>query len=80
MVSAKGFVCFSLATTTTHTPHTYVRPVRVEALPLKLDFCLTRKATGADYDFIVRRFKAQSAKFGTAVHEAADGRLYVDLP
>lgn len=52
----------------------------MEALPLKLDFCLTRRATGADHDFIVRRFKAQSAKFGTVVHEAPDGRLYFDLP
>ena len=54
------------------------RPVRLGAIPLKLDFCLTRLATGADYDFIVRRFKAESAKFGTAVKEQA-GRLVFEL-
>lgn len=53
----------------------------MEAIPLKLDFCLTRRLTsGPDYAFIVRRFKSQSAKFGTVVHETQDGRLVFDLP
>jgi hypothetical protein len=55
------------------------RPFRVEAIPLKLDFCRSRLATGVDYELIARRFKTQCAKLGTVVHETG-GRLYVDLP
>ena len=55
--------------------------MRVEAIPLKLDFCVSRRVrSGIDYDFIRRRFTHQCAKLGTAVHETADGRLYFDLP
>jgi len=56
------------------------QPWRVEAVPLKLDFCLTRLATGQDYDFIVQRFKKFSAKFGTRVWEDKQRqRLVFDL-
>lgn len=69
------------ATDLIHLHHVHIRPVRVEAIPLKLDFCLSRRLrSGSDYEFIVRRFKHQCAKLGTAVHETGDGRLYFDLP
>ncbi len=56
------------------------RPWRVEAVPLKLDFCITRVAKGRDYEVIVERFKKLSGKFGTrAWEDKARGRLIVDL-
>jgi poly-gamma-glutamate capsule biosynthesis protein CapA/YwtB (metallophosphatase superfamily) len=53
-------------------------PIRVEALPLKLDFCHTRVADGEDAAWIADRFVAACAALGT---EAADrdGRLVADL-
>jgi poly-gamma-glutamate synthesis protein (capsule biosynthesis protein) len=53
-------------------------PRRLEALPLKLDFCFTRAATGEDAAWIVRRFRAANAAFGTEVGEV-DGRMVVEL-
>ena len=45
-------------------------PRRLEAVPLKLDFCHTRIATGADADWIRRRFIDACADLGTtAVQE-----------
>lgn len=52
-------------------------PWRVEAVPLKLDFCLTRVAMGQEYDFIVQRFQKFSAKYGTHVWEDKQRRRLV---
>jgi poly-gamma-glutamate capsule biosynthesis protein CapA/YwtB (metallophosphatase superfamily) len=47
-------------------------PTRLEALPLKLEFCHTRLAAGEDAAWIRRRFRAACATLGTTVEEAAD--------
>jgi poly-gamma-glutamate capsule biosynthesis protein CapA/YwtB (metallophosphatase superfamily) len=51
---------------------------RLEAVPLKLDFCHTRIAEGDDASWIRRRFRAACATLGTEVGED-DGRLVVSL-
>ena len=51
-------------------------PVRLEALPLKLDYCHTRAADGEDAAWIARRFRDACARLGTDVGEE-DGRLVV---
>ncbi len=51
-------------------------PVRLEALPLKLEFCRTRVAHGEDAAWIGHRFRAACARLGTDVDEA-EGRLVV---
>jgi poly-gamma-glutamate capsule biosynthesis protein CapA/YwtB (metallophosphatase superfamily) len=51
-------------------------PVRLEALPLRLEFCYTRVATGDDAAWIRDRLRAACAEFGTTVDER-DGRLVV---
>jgi poly-gamma-glutamate capsule biosynthesis protein CapA/YwtB (metallophosphatase superfamily) len=51
-------------------------PIRLEALPLKLDFCHTRLATGEDAAWMRHRFRAACAALGTTVEEAA-GRLLI---
>jgi poly-gamma-glutamate capsule biosynthesis protein CapA/YwtB (metallophosphatase superfamily) len=53
-------------------------PVRLEALPLKLDYCRTSLAGGEDAAWMRRRFRAACAELGTEVAEASD-RLLVDL-
>jgi hypothetical protein len=53
-------------------------PSRVEALPLKLDFCHTNVARGEDAAWIRRRFRKACAALGTDVGEE-DGRLVVEL-
>jgi poly-gamma-glutamate capsule biosynthesis protein CapA/YwtB (metallophosphatase superfamily) len=53
-------------------------PRRVEAVPLKLDFCHTRLADGEDAAWIRRRFRAACSALGTEVEEA-EGRLVVSL-
>lgn len=52
-------------------------PVRLEGLPLKLDFAHTRLADGEDAAWIRRRFRRACAAFGTEVAELGD-RLVVD--
>ena len=52
------------------------RPVRVEALPLELDYCHTRPAEGEDAAWISRRFREACARLGTDMQEQ-DGRLVV---
>ena len=52
------------------------RPARIEALPIRLDYCHTRLATGPDWDWIRRRLTAACAAFGTEVTEEA-GRLVI---
>jgi poly-gamma-glutamate synthesis protein (capsule biosynthesis protein) len=53
-------------------------PRRLEALPLRLDFCHTRVAGSEDAAWIGRRFRAACAAFGTEVAEEG-GRLVVEL-
>lgn len=54
-------------------------PRRLEAIPLKLDYCHTRIAAGADARWIRQRFRQACAALGTAVTEE-DGRLVVTFP
>lgn len=51
-------------------------PPTVEAVPLKLDYCHTRLATGESADWIVHRFTSACARMGTSAH-VRDGRLVV---
>jgi poly-gamma-glutamate capsule biosynthesis protein CapA/YwtB (metallophosphatase superfamily) len=51
-------------------------PTRLEALPLKLEFCHTRLAAGEDAAWMRRRFRTACAALGTTVEEAA-GRLVI---
>lgn len=53
-------------------------PVRVEAVPLALDYCHTRLADAGEAAWITRRFRRACAAFGTDVAEH-HGRLVVDL-
>jgi poly-gamma-glutamate capsule biosynthesis protein CapA/YwtB (metallophosphatase superfamily) len=52
-------------------------PRRIEAVPLKLEFCFTRLARDEDAAWIKRRFRDACAALGSEVHED-DGRLVVD--
>jgi poly-gamma-glutamate capsule biosynthesis protein CapA/YwtB (metallophosphatase superfamily) len=52
-------------------------PLRLEALPLKLEFCHTRLATGEDAAWMRHRFRAACAALDTAVVEGATGRLTI---
>jgi poly-gamma-glutamate synthesis protein (capsule biosynthesis protein) len=54
-------------------------PIRLDALPLKLDYCHTRPADGDDAAWIERRFRAACAAFGTRVTQER-GRLVVEWP
>jgi poly-gamma-glutamate capsule biosynthesis protein CapA/YwtB (metallophosphatase superfamily) len=51
-------------------------PVRLDALPLKLEFSHTRLAAGEDAAWMRRRFRAACADLGTELEEAA-GRLLI---
>jgi poly-gamma-glutamate capsule biosynthesis protein CapA/YwtB (metallophosphatase superfamily) len=51
-------------------------PVRLEAVPLELDYCHTRLATGADTEWIARRFRDACRALGTEIVEQR-GRLVV---
>lgn len=52
-------------------------PTRLEAVPLKLDFCYTLLAAGEDLGWIRRRFHEACRAFGTEVKEEA-GRLVME--
>ncbi len=52
-------------------------PIRLEALPLKLEYCHTRLADGAEAAWVRRRFTRACSEMGTPVTEDA-GRLVVD--
>ncbi|MFJ9913321.1 CapA family protein [Actinacidiphila glaucinigra] len=52
------------------------RPVRLEAVPIALDFCFTRLADRAERAWIARRFRRACAVFGHEVTEER-GRLVV---
>jgi hypothetical protein len=51
-------------------------PARLEAVPLKLEYCHTRLATGGDAELIGRRFREACRALGTEVGEER-GRLVV---
>jgi poly-gamma-glutamate synthesis protein (capsule biosynthesis protein) len=53
-------------------------PVRLEALPLTLEYCHTRLAAGRDARWIERRFRSACERLGTEV-QRQNGRLVVDL-
>ena len=53
-------------------------PVRVEAVPLELDYCFTGVATGEDLGWIERRFAGACRALGTEVTWAA-GRAIIEL-
>jgi poly-gamma-glutamate capsule biosynthesis protein CapA/YwtB (metallophosphatase superfamily) len=53
------------------------RAVRLEAVPLALDYCHTRLAEGEDAAWVRARFRAASAALGTEVVERG-GRLVVE--
>ena len=53
-------------------------PVRVEAVPLALDYCHTRLADAGETAWIGRRFRRACAALGTEVADRG-GRLVVDL-
>jgi poly-gamma-glutamate synthesis protein (capsule biosynthesis protein) len=55
----------------------YARPHRLEALPLKLEYCHTRLAAGEDAAWLRRRFRSACAALDTSV-EGAAGRLIVN--
>ena len=52
-------------------------PRRLEALPLKLEYCYTRGARGPEAAWIRRRFSAACRAMGTEVREE-DGRLVIE--
>ena len=51
-------------------------PARLEAVPLKLEYCRTRLATGRDAEWIARRFREACRALGTEVDDERD-RLVV---
>jgi poly-gamma-glutamate capsule biosynthesis protein CapA/YwtB (metallophosphatase superfamily) len=51
-------------------------PARLEATPLRLDFCHTRLADGEDLAWIEKRFVQACAEFGTEV-ASEDGRFVI---
>ncbi|MGH2951214.1 MAG: CapA family protein [Solirubrobacterales bacterium] len=53
-------------------------PVRLEALPLRLDFCNTRLAPTEDAAWIARRLITSCAALGTSAREEA-GRIVIDI-
>jgi poly-gamma-glutamate capsule biosynthesis protein CapA/YwtB (metallophosphatase superfamily) len=53
-------------------------PRRLEALPLRLEHCHTRLATGDDRAWVVRRFRALCARLGTETRQE-EGRCVVTL-
>lgn len=52
------------------------RPRRLQAVPLKLEYCYTRRATGTDARWITNRFQRACAAFGHDV-SVVDGRLTI---
>jgi poly-gamma-glutamate capsule biosynthesis protein CapA/YwtB (metallophosphatase superfamily) len=53
-------------------------PLRLEAIPLKLEFCHTRLAAGEDAAWMRRRFRSACASLDTSVAEGADTRLIIN--
>ncbi|MBN2624508.1 MAG: CapA family protein [Acidimicrobiales bacterium] len=55
------------------------RPVRLQAVPLALDYCHTRRAAPDEARWIADRFRRACAAFGTEVSDE-DGRLVIEWP
>ncbi len=55
------------------------RPIRVEAVPLALDYCFTRLANRDETAWITARFRRSCADLGTSV-DIRGGRLVIDWP
>ncbi|MHA7958737.1 CapA family protein [Streptomyces sp. L500] len=55
------------------------RPVRLEAVPLRLDYCRTEPARGEDWEWVRERFSRACAAFGTPVTVRGE-RLLVEWP
>jgi poly-gamma-glutamate capsule biosynthesis protein CapA/YwtB (metallophosphatase superfamily) len=53
------------------------QPCRLEAVPLKLEYCFTRLAAGNDAAWMRRRFRELCAELGTEVSENS-GRLVIE--
>jgi poly-gamma-glutamate capsule biosynthesis protein CapA/YwtB (metallophosphatase superfamily) len=53
------------------------RPVRLDAVPLKLEYCHTKLADGDDAEWIKRRFSAACERLGTTVRSEGE-RLVAD--
>jgi poly-gamma-glutamate capsule biosynthesis protein CapA/YwtB (metallophosphatase superfamily) len=51
-------------------------PLRIEAVPLRLEYAYTRLAVGEEAEWIRHRFRRACAEFGTEVAEV-DGRLVI---
>ena len=47
-------------------------PGRLEALPIRLDYCFTDRAVGEDRAWIARRFQAACIELGTSVRDDGD--------
>jgi poly-gamma-glutamate synthesis protein (capsule biosynthesis protein) len=54
-------------------------PMRLEAVPIALDFCYTRPADDVETAWLWRRFASACGEFGHQVSRAPDGRLAVQL-
>lgn len=54
------------------------RPTRLEAVPLRLEFCHTRLADGRDATWVLDRLRTACRAFGTDV-DVCDGRAFVAL-
>ena len=50
-------------------------PRRIRALPLRLDYCFTRRASPSESDWIERHLRRLCAPFGTTVDRSDDGEL-----
>jgi poly-gamma-glutamate capsule biosynthesis protein CapA/YwtB (metallophosphatase superfamily) len=55
-----------------------LRPARIEAVPLALEYAHTRLAEGPAAEWVARRLETACAELGTEV-EARDGRLVIEL-
>lgn len=54
-------------------------PLRVEAVPLGLEFCFTRLAIDEEFEWIERRLRRACADLGGPAVRRQDGRLVLDL-
>ncbi|HET9093433.1 MAG TPA: CapA family protein [Acidimicrobiales bacterium] len=52
-------------------------PIRLEAVPLRLEYCFTRLARGGESAVVAERFRQRCAAFGTEVL-AREGRLVIE--
>jgi poly-gamma-glutamate synthesis protein (capsule biosynthesis protein) len=55
-----------------------VEDTRLEAVPIKLEYCHTRLARADEADWVARRFESSCAALGTDVRREGD-RLVVEL-